>query len=126
MCYPANDWVVHPTFHSSHELALTLRRFGFFLDVLADMGLQVNDKTVALLQLQGSQIRRLQKKYVSNGPRMVLFFESQDVMAVKLVFPFLPVLVQHDLHMGRDNLQCNLNGNVHCLYLLLTYNWISS
>ena len=60
----ADDWIVHSTFHSSSQLSLTLRRFGLLLDILADMGLQVNDKTVALLQMQGSQIKKLQKKYV--------------------------------------------------------------
>ena len=60
----ADDWIVHSTFHSHADLSLALRRFGYLLDMLDSMGLQVNEKTVALLKMQGTQLHKLQKQFV--------------------------------------------------------------
>ena len=61
----ADDWIVSSTFHSPGELSLLLRRIGYLLDVLADMGLQINEKkTMAVLKMQGAKLQQLQKQFV--------------------------------------------------------------
>ena len=56
----ADDVIACDLFRSSADFQQALRRFGMLLDTLEQFGLQISlDKTVAMLSLSGTQMKRL-------------------------------------------------------------------
>eukprot|EP00435_Cladocopium_sp_Y103_P055446 s1325_g18.t1 len=61
----ADDFCLHCLFESSHDVHVTMRNIGCFLDILHDAGLTVNmSKTVAVLKMVGPGTSTLLKRYV--------------------------------------------------------------
>eukprot|EP00438_Fugacium_kawagutii_P035027 Skav228314 [mRNA] locus=scaffold3685:30397:36963:- [translate_table: standard] len=61
----ADDICLHSAFHSLSNLAHVLERFGCLLDLLQELGMEVNlTKTVALIRMTGKQLNRANQRFL--------------------------------------------------------------
>lgn len=84
----ADDWCLYDLFESMTDLQVILLRAGRLFDLLESRGLVVNNKTVAILHLQGNKITSALRRWVkrtSQGTFLVVPRQNGQEFHVRLV-----------------------------------------
>ena len=74
----ADDWCLYDLFDTLDDLQVLLMRAGKLFDLLESMGLIVNNKTVAILHMQGKRLTPALRKWVTRTPQGTFLIPSEQ------------------------------------------------
>lgn len=118
----ADDWIIHDHFSSISDAELIFKRVGTLLSLLDRFGLKTNDKTVALLHINGRQTHVFRKVHLTStkdGSFINIPKQDNTCVKVKIVnsHPYLGVTLHHT-KLEQHTMQSRIKQSVTNSYLL--------
>ena len=118
----ADDWIIHDHFSSISDAEIIFQRVGALLSLLDRFGLKTNDKTVALLHVNGRQTKVFRKMHLtSTKDACFINIPKQDDTCVKVKIvdshPYLGVTLHHT-KLEHHTMKSRIKQSVTNSYLL--------